>query len=54
MTNLLTNEILFLIHSTKIGTDENKAIYSIQVIYGQETIFNHQYPITLTFGPQNK
>ena len=28
MTNLLTNEIVFFRNLTKIGTDENKAIYS--------------------------
>ena len=29
MTNLRTDEIIFFLHLTKIGTDENKAIYSI-------------------------
>ena len=28
MTNLRTDEIAFFLHLTKIGTDENKAIYS--------------------------
>ena len=30
MTNLQTDEIAFFLSLTKIGTDENKAIYSIQ------------------------
>ena len=29
MTNLRTDEIVFVLHLTKIGTDENKAIYSM-------------------------
>ena len=29
MTNLRTDEIVFFHNLTKIGTDENKAIYSI-------------------------
>ena len=29
MTNLRTDKIVFFLHLTKIGTDENKAIYSI-------------------------
>ena len=29
MTNLRTDEIVFFHNMTKIGTDENKAIYSI-------------------------
>ena len=28
MTNLRTDKIVFFLHLTKIGTDENKAIYS--------------------------
>ena len=28
MTNLHTDEIVFFLHLTKIGTNENKAIYS--------------------------
>ena len=31
MTNLRTDEIVFFLYLTKIGTDENKAIYSITV-----------------------
>ena len=33
MTNLRTDEIVFFLNLTKIGTDENKAIYSIYVLY---------------------
>ena len=29
MTNLRTDKIVFFLHLTKIGTDKNKAIYSI-------------------------
>ena len=32
MTNLRTDEIVFFRNLTKIGTDENKAIYSINVM----------------------
>ena len=31
MTNLRTDEIVFFRNLTKIGTDENKAIYSIVI-----------------------
>ena len=31
MTNLRTDEIVFIRNLTKIGTDENKAIYSMNV-----------------------
>ena len=30
MTNLRTDEIIFFLNLTKIGTDENKAIHSIK------------------------
>ena len=33
MTNLRTDEIVFFCNLTKIGTDENKAIYSIEPHY---------------------
>ena len=37
MTNLRTDEIVFFRNLTKIGTDENKAIYSIAcVLYIQQ------------------
>ena len=34
MTNSHTDEIVFFRNLTKIGTDENKAIYSIMPKYG--------------------
>ena len=33
MTNLRTDEIVYFCNLTKIGTDENKAIYSIFCLY---------------------
>ena len=33
MTNLRTDEIVFFLYLTKIGTDENKAIYSTSILW---------------------
>ena len=38
MTNLRTDEIVFFRNLTKIGTDENKAIYSILFVYKQREL----------------
>ena len=39
MTNLRTDELVFFRNLTKIGTDENKAIYSKYSIYRVATDF---------------
>ena len=52
MTNLRTDEIVFLYNLTKIGTDKNKAIYSniyMRQIYNTNTRVTFLDYQTITF-----
>jgi hypothetical protein len=51
-TKILTNKNLFFLQTTKIGTHENKSVYSIRrkAVGNQILYFEYQYPVSVTHG----